>query len=80
MPNSHPTKSQPTFQWDIWWRWSIASLIGVVVAMALFNTLPETLVSPDADENIWLDAPWRYSLINGVKYAPLSILQWTVLR
>jgi hypothetical protein len=66
--------------WDIWWRWALASLVGITVATMLYWALPDSLVNPLDDEDIWLIQPWRVAVLTCVFYTPISLAQWLVLR
>src|SRR5688572_6157074 len=72
--------AERALRWDLWRRWALTSLIGIVVASALYRALPRGLAYPQADENIWLQQPWRLAVLNCVFYTPISLAQWLVLR
>src|SRR5262245_33773650 len=67
-------------RWDIWGRWALASLIGITVANILYRALPNALLYPLDDEDIWLIQPWRVAALTCVYYTPISLAQWFALR
>jgi hypothetical protein len=67
-------------RWDLWWRWALISLIGIIVGSMLEQALPDALRYPRDDENIWLAQPWRVAVLTCVYYTPISLAQWLVLR
>lgn len=71
---------QRQLRWNIWWHWALISLLGVIVAVSLERALPDALRYPLADENIWLEQPWRVAALTFVYYTPISLAQWLVLR
>jgi hypothetical protein len=71
--------SERPFQWSLLWRWTLISLIGSIVGTTLYHQLPDALVNPQADENIWLEQPWRLAVINAVYYTPIILAQWLLL-
>lgn len=70
----------PALRWDIWWRWVMISVLGIIVANVLYRTLPNPLLNPSADETIWLKQPWRVVVLSAMFYTPISLAQWFVLR
>jgi hypothetical protein len=77
--NTHEHISR-SFRWDVWWRWSIVSFIGAVLGALLLRELDPILLPLGTDEDFQLWEPWRLAVLNGVLYAPLSLVQWWILR
>jgi hypothetical protein len=71
--------SSPQLRWDFWWRWMLMSLIGITIGTILYYLLPDALTHPQADENIWLEQPWRLAVMNAVYAVPIVLAQFLVL-
>ena len=80
MVTSGPVALSRSLRWEIWWRWTLFSLIGITVANVIYDMLPHALRYPQADENIWLEESWRVAALTCAYYTPVSLAQWLVLR
>ena len=79
MMNSGQTLPSQRLRWDIWWRWALISFLGIIVGSMLYNLLPDALANPQADEDIWLEQPWRVAVLACIYYTPIALAQWLVL-
>jgi hypothetical protein len=50
MPISIRAFLTQSFRWEVWWRWSSVSLIGVVLGALLLRELDPILLPPSMDE------------------------------
>lgn len=67
------------FPWNLWWWWTLVSIVGIIGGTILYAPLPDALINPQADENIWLEQPWRLAIMNAVYYTPIIVTQSLVL-
>lgn len=63
-----------------WWRWSIASLIGVSIGSVLQNIVGRVFPILQGYEDYWLIQPAVYSAGHIPLIIPIALAQWYILR
>lgn len=69
-----------SFRRTVWWRWSVASLIGVSIGSVLQNIAENVFPVLQGYEDHWLIQPMVYSVGHIPLIAPIALAQWYFLR